>query len=104
MTASCAAARCGSPPSAGRRRRPEFVGVVDGHGRRRGGRKREGGLLVAERDGPQAAPLDFNAFPPGSRLRVLTNHACMTGAMYDRYYVTDGSDSVVDEWDRVNGW
>lgn len=54
--------------------------------------------------GPQAAPLDFSAFPPGSRLRVLTNHVCMTGAMYDRYYVTDGGNTVVDEWDRVNGW
>lgn len=54
--------------------------------------------------GPKAAPLDFAAFPPGSRLRVLTNHICMTGAMYDRYYVTDGGDTVVAEWDRVNGW
>jgi len=54
--------------------------------------------------GPQAAPLDFGAFPPGSRLRVLPNHSCMTGAMYDRYYVTDGGTGIVAEWDRVNGW
>lgn len=52
--------------------------------------------------GPQ--PVDFAAFPPGSRLQVLPNHVCMTGAMYDRYHVTEGSTAVVAEWDRVNGW
>jgi D-serine deaminase-like pyridoxal phosphate-dependent protein len=54
--------------------------------------------------GPQVPPVDFTAFPPGSRLRVLPNHVCMTGAMYDRYYVTDGGAEIVAEWDRVNGW
>jgi D-serine deaminase-like pyridoxal phosphate-dependent protein len=54
--------------------------------------------------GPNVPPVDFAAFPPGTRLRVLTNHICMTGAMYDRYYVTDGGMDVVAEWDRVNGW
>lgn len=54
--------------------------------------------------GPQAPAVDFAAFPPGSRLRVLPNHSCMTGAMYDRYYVTDGGTAIVAEWDRVNGW
>lgn len=59
--------------------------------------------------GPQVPPLDFAAFPPGSRLRVLPNHSCMTGAMYDRYFVTEnldqgGGTAIVAEWDRVNGW
>ncbi|MBI3710758.1 MAG: hypothetical protein HY246_24190, partial [Proteobacteria bacterium] len=49
-------------------------------------------------------PLPFAQFPVGSRVRVLPNHACMTAAMYDRYYVTDGESEVVAEWDRVNGW
>ncbi|MFC3675786.1 alanine racemase [Ferrovibrio xuzhouensis] len=62
--------------------------------------------LVGRRDGGAA---DFlSAHPPGSRLRVLPNHSCMTAAMYDRYYVTDpavaGGLAVVAEWDRVNGW
>jgi D-serine deaminase-like pyridoxal phosphate-dependent protein len=60
----------------------------------------EHGLL----GGPEAPPVDFAAYPPGSRLRVLPNHSCMTGAMYDRYYVTDGGREIVAEWDRVNGW
>jgi D-serine deaminase-like pyridoxal phosphate-dependent protein len=58
--------------------------------------------------GPDSAVLDFNAFPPGGRLRILPNHSCMTAAMYDRYYVTeygqDGRVAVVAEWDRINGW
>lgn len=54
--------------------------------------------------GPEAATINFAAFPPGSRLRALPNHSCMTGAMYDRYYVTDGGAEIVAEWDRVNGW
>lgn len=60
----------------------------------------EHGLL----GGPDAPPVDFAAWPPGSRLRVLPNHSCMTGAMYDRYYVTEGGTDIVAEWDRVNGW
>jgi len=24
--------------------------------------------------------------------------------MYDRYYVTEGGEDIVDTWDRVNGW
>jgi D-serine deaminase-like pyridoxal phosphate-dependent protein len=61
--------------------------------------------LVGRRDG---GAVDFAAHPPGSRLRVLPNHSCMTAAMYDRYYVTDPAVgdglAVVAEWDRVNGW
>lgn len=61
--------------------------------------------IVAHAKGLDAVtPLPFDKFPVGSRLRVLPNHVCMTAAMYDRYYVTEGGTDVVDEWDRVNGW
>jgi len=46
-------------------------------------------------------------FPPlaiGGLVRVAPNHACMTAAAHDRYYVVDGGDEVVAVWDRVNGW
>ena len=46
----------------------------------------------------------FPALPIGSRLRVAPNHACMTAAAHDRYYVVDGADEVVAIWTRVNGW
>ena len=52
---------------------------------------------------PGAGALPFAALPPGTPVRVLPNHACMTAAAYDCYYVVDG-DEVVATWPRVNGW
>ncbi|HEY6979831.1 alanine racemase [Reyranella sp.] len=53
-------------------------------------------------------PIPFGNLPIGSRVRVWPNHACITAAAYDRYYVVDseldGGKSVVDTYDRVNGW
>jgi len=53
-------------------------------------------------------PLPYGNLPVGSRVRVLPNHACITAAAYDRYYVVDsdfdGGKSVVDVYDRINGW
>jgi D-serine deaminase-like pyridoxal phosphate-dependent protein len=49
-------------------------------------------------------PLPFGSLPVGARLRVAPNHACLTAAAYDRYYVTDGGDEIVAEYDRINGW
>ena len=40
----------------------------------------------------------------GSRLRIAPNHACMTVAAHDRYFVTDGAAQVAAVWPRVNGW
>ncbi|MSP03578.1 MAG: DSD1 family PLP-dependent enzyme [Acetobacteraceae bacterium] len=42
--------------------------------------------------------------PVGTKLRILPNHACLTAAAHDRYYVIDGSDEVVAVWPRMNGW
>jgi D-serine deaminase-like pyridoxal phosphate-dependent protein len=53
-------------------------------------------------------PIPYANLPIGSRLRILPNHACITAAAYDRYYVVDssldGGRSVVDIYDRINGW
>jgi D-serine deaminase-like pyridoxal phosphate-dependent protein len=42
-------------------------------------------------------------FPLGSRLRVLPNHACATGAQFPRYamLMTDGR---IEHWPRFHGW
>ena len=52
--------------------------------------------------------LDPNTEPPtmpiGSKLRIAPNHACLTAAAHDRYYVVDGTDIVLAIWPRVNGW
>jgi D-serine deaminase-like pyridoxal phosphate-dependent protein len=53
-------------------------------------------------------PIPYGNLPIGSRVRVLPNHACITAAAYDRYYVVDseldGGQTVVDTYDRINGW
>ena len=51
-----------------------------------------------------SSPLDFNRLRVGAKVRVAPNHACITAAAYDRYYVVDGGTEVIAEWDRVNGW
>jgi D-serine deaminase-like pyridoxal phosphate-dependent protein len=48
--------------------------------------------------------LPFPMLRVGDLVRVAPNHVCMTAAAYDRYHVVAGSDVVVAEWDRVNGW
>ena len=52
----------------------------------------------------RSSEIDFGRFPVGSRVKILPNHACATAAAYERYFVTEGCDRIVDVWDRVNGW
>ncbi|MBX8547030.1 DSD1 family PLP-dependent enzyme [Pseudomonas cichorii] len=42
-------------------------------------------------------------FPIGSRLRILPNHACATGAQFPHYHAlaTDGEAQI---WSRLHGW
>lgn len=41
----------------------------------------------------------------GTQLRILPNHSCMTAAMYDRYFVVDGTGSVIQAvWNKTQGW
>lgn len=43
--------------------------------------------------------------PVGTRLRILPNHACATGAQHDGYFVVrEGSNRVHDYWPRFRGW
>lgn len=53
-------------------------------------------------------PIPYGNLLIGSRVRVLPNHACITAAAYDRYYVVDseldGGKTVVETYDRINGW
>jgi D-serine deaminase-like pyridoxal phosphate-dependent protein len=59
----------------------------------------EHGIVTA-----RSAEIDFDQFPIGKRLMILPNHACATAAAYERYFVTDGSERILDVWERVNGW
>lgn len=43
--------------------------------------------------------------PIGTRLRILPNHACATGAQHERYHVVEnGSLAVRAMWSRFGGW
>ncbi|HEY6049087.1 MAG TPA: alanine racemase, partial [Sphingomicrobium sp.] len=59
----------------------------------------EHGIVTAS-----SGAIDFDRFPVGSRVAILPNHACATAAAYERYYVTEGSQQIIDVWERVNGW
>ena len=52
----------------------------------------------------RSSEIDFDRLPIGARVRILPNHACATAAAYERYFVTDGGERIVDCWERVNGW
>ena len=45
----------------------------------------------------------FERLPVGSLVRILPNHACLTCAGYEAYHVVRGA-TVIDRWERVNGW
>lgn len=48
--------------------------------------------------------LPFERLPIGSKVRIMPNHVCMTAAMYGNYLIVDGTDAIVDVWERTNGW
>jgi D-serine deaminase-like pyridoxal phosphate-dependent protein len=41
-------------------------------------------------------------FPIGTRLRILPNHACATGAQFSRYHAVANDET--ETWIRFNGW
>mgnify|MGYP001822472705 CR=1 FL=1 len=45
----------------------------------------------------------IEALRPGTRIRILPNHSCLSAACFDRYHVLRGTE-VVDEWYPVRGW
>jgi D-serine deaminase-like pyridoxal phosphate-dependent protein len=55
--------------------------------------------IVARRDG--GAPPELAV---GTRLRILPNHACATGAQHEKYHVVDGGREVATIWQRFSGW
>ncbi len=52
-------------------------------------------------EGP--APLPYNDFPIGERLRIIPNHSCLAAALFSEYQVIEG-DEVTDTWKPVRGW
>lgn len=60
--------------------------------------------IVSHRHPDSVAGRDWmRALPIGTRLRILPNHACATGAQHGHYHVING-DRVISTWSRFNGW
>lgn len=58
--------------------------------------------IIALRSGSGGAMPNL---PVGTRLRILPNHACATGAQHDAYnVVAQGSEEVMATWPRMRGW
>ena len=57
--------------------------------------------VVAVRPGSGASCPDL---PVGTRLRILPNHACATGAQHDEYRIVDDGIDIVTSWARFGGW
>ncbi len=64
------------------------------------GANQEHGIVSLE---PGPDPDVVRRFPVGTRLRILPNHACATGAQHDRYHCV-GTDGERLEWTRFHGW
>lgn len=60
----------------------------------------EHGILASTTGGPLSLE---TRFPIGTRLRILPNHACATGAQYSEYHAIT-ADNGVERWRRFNGW
>jgi len=52
---------------------------------------------------PNAA-FPFDAFPIGSRVRILPHHACETLRCHEVYHVLNDDGHVVADWDHCRGW
>lgn len=58
--------------------------------------------IIAVREGSGARLPDL---PIGTRVRILPNHACATGAQHDAYRVIDGGGrAIAATWPRMRGW
>ncbi|WP_370679101.1 DSD1 family PLP-dependent enzyme [Comamonas sp. GB3 AK4-5] len=64
------------------------------------GANQEHGIVSAE----GAADTDIvQRFPTGTRLRILPNHACATGAQFPEYHAL-ADDGSLQTWGRFHGW
>ena len=67
------------------------------------GANQEHGILSHEGK-LEAATTDIaQRFPVGTRLRILPNHACATGAQFPEYHAVS-SDGGLSTWSRFYGW
>ncbi|WP_206995336.1 DSD1 family PLP-dependent enzyme [Trinickia mobilis] len=70
------------------------------------GANQEHGILSPAKPQSANGPQDINVttrFPIGTKLRILPNHACATGAQFPEYHaLSDDGETTV--WSRFHGW
>jgi threo-3-hydroxy-D-aspartate ammonia-lyase len=67
------------------------------------GANQEHGIVSHRAPGAASGAKLAQQFPIGTKLRILPNHACATGAQHERYHVVrDGR--IVAAWPRFSGW
>jgi D-serine deaminase-like pyridoxal phosphate-dependent protein len=59
--------------------------------------------LSQEHGAIRCSPRQAEELQPGTLLRVLPNHSCLTAAMFDRYHILDRG-QITDIWRPVRGW
>ncbi|MFC0399140.1 DSD1 family PLP-dependent enzyme [Paraburkholderia rhizosphaerae] len=68
------------------------------------GANQEHGILASVDAGRASGDDDVKArFPVGTRLRILPNHACATGAQFPEYQALE-STGALNVWSRFHGW
>ncbi|WP_206958376.1 DSD1 family PLP-dependent enzyme [Trinickia acidisoli] len=68
------------------------------------GANQEHGIVAATQTGPKAHEADLSVrFPIGTKLRILPNHACSTGAQFPEYRALAPSGELT-VWQRFRGW
>jgi D-serine deaminase-like pyridoxal phosphate-dependent protein len=60
----------------------------------------EHGIISIRPGSAQALP----ELSVGSRVRILPNHACATGAQHEQYHVIRSGGDVLAKWPRIRGW
>lgn len=48
-------------------------------------------------------PIDYEALPIGTKLRLVPNHSCLTAALFESYHVIVGN-RVEEQWRPARGW
>ena len=63
----------------------------------------EHGILSARSSQSGAVDDVVKRFPVGTKLRILPNHACATGAQFSEYHALAASGELTT-WRRFSGW
>lgn len=68
------------------------------------GANQEHGIIARADAGLAATGVDLKErFPVGTRLRILPNHACATGAQFPEYHALQAGGELA-VWNRLHGW